>query len=51
MRPLSLAVLSVLAAGPVGAAEAPRWLTDYEQARAIARREKKPLFVVFRCEH
>jgi hypothetical protein len=35
----------------VAAAEARRWLTDYEQARAVARRENKLLFVVFRCEH
>jgi len=33
------------------AAEAPRWLEDYEQARALARRSGKPMFVVFRCRH
>ncbi len=27
------------------------WLSDYEQARAIARQQGKPLFVVFRCQH
>jgi hypothetical protein len=52
MRLACLAGLALLAGtGPVSAVEAPRWLTDYDQARAIARREKKPLFVVFRCEH
>ncbi len=28
-----------------------RWLSDFEQALATARKERKPLFVVFRCEH
>jgi hypothetical protein len=27
------------------------WLSDYEQAREIARQKDKPLFVVFRCPH
>jgi hypothetical protein len=27
------------------------WLTDYDAARAAARRGGKPIFVVFRCEH
>ena len=31
--------------------ENPSWLTDYDRALELARREKKPLFVVFRCEH
>ena len=34
----------------IPAAEAPRWLTDYEQARKEARASGKPIFVVFRCE-
>ncbi|MBI3944292.1 MAG: hypothetical protein HY321_00055 [Armatimonadetes bacterium] len=34
---------------PVGAQDAV-WLTNYEEARAAARKEGKPLFVVFRCE-
>jgi hypothetical protein len=31
--------------------EAPTWLTDYDQAREVARQSGKPLFVVFRCPH
>lgn len=27
------------------------WLSNYEQARGIAREKGKPLFVVFRCQH
>jgi hypothetical protein len=30
---------------------APRWLSDYEQARKAARESGRPIFVVFRCEH
>lgn len=30
---------------------APKWQTDYELARKIARASGKPLFVVFRCQH
>jgi hypothetical protein len=30
---------------------APRWLSDWEEARKAARASGKPLFVVFRCEH
>src|SRR5262249_6767603 len=37
--------------GPTGPAEMPRWLTDYEEAKKLAQRQRKPLFVVFRCEH
>jgi hypothetical protein len=52
MRLACLAGLALLAgAGAVSAEEKPRWLTDYEHARAVARRVNKPLFVVFRCEH
>lgn len=29
----------------------PRWLSDWEEARKIARAADKPLFVVFRCQH
>jgi hypothetical protein len=29
----------------------PTWLTDYQQARLIARASHKPVFVVFRCMH
>jgi len=27
------------------------WLTDYEQARKVARATGKPLFIVSRCQH
>jgi hypothetical protein len=27
------------------------WLTDYDQALAVARRSGRPIFVVFRCQH
>ncbi len=26
------------------------WLRDYEEAQTLARKTRKPLFVVFRCE-
>jgi hypothetical protein len=35
----------------IPAADAPRWLTDYEQARKEARAAGKPILVVFRCEY
>jgi hypothetical protein len=28
-----------------------RWLSDWEEARKVARAADKPLFVVFRCQH
>jgi hypothetical protein len=31
--------------------EASVWLTDYGQARRLARASGKPLFVVLRCQH
>ena len=37
-------------AGPPERGRSP-WLTDYEQARAAARKGGRPIFVVFRCEH
>jgi hypothetical protein len=37
-------------AGPPQQGGSP-WLTDYEQARAAARKSDRPIFVVFRCEH
>jgi hypothetical protein len=46
---LALAVWGVLAGK--SRAEEPRWLTDYDEARKVARKSEKPLFVVFRCEH
>jgi hypothetical protein len=38
---------------PLGAHDATeaRWLTDFEKAFETARKERKPVFVVFRCEH
>ena len=29
----------------------PRWFTDCDKAFEMARKERKPVFVVFRCEH
>jgi hypothetical protein len=29
----------------------PAWLTDYDEARKLARASGKPIFVVFRCQH
>ncbi len=52
MRSCSLITLTILALAPtVGAAEAPRWLSDFEEAKKLAREGGKPIFVVFRCEH
>ena len=31
--------------------EQSNWLTDYDQALAVARRSGRPIFVVFRCQH
>ena len=31
-------------------AKFPKWITDYEAARKLARMESKPLLVVLRCE-
>jgi hypothetical protein len=50
---LGLALLSGegLAAEPVAQlAQKHGWLTDYQAARAVARRDGKPLMVVFRCQ-
>ena len=44
---ITLAVLVVSRGGAV-AAEASGWLTDYDEARTLAGRSGKPLFVVFR---
>jgi len=46
---MALALLSLLG-GRASAAE-PRWLSDYAEARKLAARTGKPLFVVFRCPH
>ena len=44
----ALAALTLSAAPPPSP---PRWLTDLEEARQLARVTRRPLFVVFRCEH
>ncbi len=38
-------------AGELAPANQAAWLSDYQQAREIARQKGKPLFVVFRCQH
>jgi hypothetical protein len=43
---LSLPLLVSAADGP-----AVKWHTDLETARQQAKKEDRPLFVVFRCEH
>ena len=52
---LLLAICLTLLAGPADAkADEPlasRWQQDYEQARKMAEKAGKPLFVVFHCEH
>jgi hypothetical protein len=48
---LSLCVCVLVASRGASADEKPRWLTDYDEARKLARQSEKPLFVVFRCEH
>jgi hypothetical protein len=49
-------VLACFELGAVRGAEAekaagPRWLSDWEEGRRMARAENKPIFVVFRCEN
>jgi hypothetical protein len=44
-----LLVLPLL--GPAADAPAVKWHTDLETARQQARKEGRPLFIVFRCEH
>lgn len=53
MRPSWLIALAALVVFPDRgpAAEPSPWLSDYEQARKLAGRSGKPLFVVFRCQH
>ncbi len=34
-----------------GSAHAAEWEGDLAKAKARARKESKPIFVVFRCEH
>jgi hypothetical protein len=46
---LALAGLTCLAAAPPDLP--PPWLGDLAQAKALARKTGKPIFVVFRCEH
>jgi hypothetical protein len=42
----ALLLVSLLSTG-----NEPHWLTNYEEARRLARATGKPIFVVFRCEH
>jgi hypothetical protein len=54
----TLAGVAVLLTAGVADAQAPRktdpakygWHTDYDAARAEAKRTGKPIFLVFRCE-
>ena len=48
--PLLASLAVVLAASAAPPAE-PTWLNDLEQAKQLARKTSKPIFVVFRCEH
>ena len=52
MRQLMIGVTVLMAAefssGNVKAADEPVWQTDYSKATVMARRLKKPMFVVFR---
>ena len=41
---------TILLLSALPSADAPRWFTDYEQARKEARTSGKPIFIVFRCE-
>lgn len=49
----SLALILSAAAAPAQTGKAAAkhgWLTDYDAAKAEARRTGKPIFLVFRCE-
>jgi hypothetical protein len=53
----TIAVSLLILTGTIGAVggqldrEQSNWLTDYDQALAVARRSGRPIFVVFRCQH
>jgi hypothetical protein len=44
-------LLALTLGGEVMAAETPRWLNDWTEAKKAAKSSGKPIFVVFRCEH
>jgi len=48
--PAAVLLMCVLG-GEAAAADAPRWLNDWEEGQKAARASGKPIFVVFRCEH
>jgi hypothetical protein len=48
MRHALIAFAALVLPGAVGAA-GPEWQSEYAAAREAARRDGKPLFVVFRC--
>ncbi len=47
---MGMASLHDIGPGEAQAQKKAGWLTDYAQARALARQTGKPLFVVFRCQ-
>lgn len=50
--PRLLIALLLVSPLPIHADEAkPEWGTDLEAAQRLAKKENKPIFVVFRCEH
>jgi hypothetical protein len=36
---------------PAAEVTEPEWETDLEVARKVAKEKKRPMFVVFRCDH
>jgi len=49
---IALILAGAIATPALGAGQnQAHWLTDYDQARKIARATGKPLFIVFRCQH
>jgi hypothetical protein len=51
MKAWSVAVVLALVSSAPGADDGgPAWITDYDQARTVARASDKPIFLVFRCE-
>ena len=46
-----LASLAIALAASAAPPADPAWLTDLEQAKQLARKADRPIFVVFRCEH
>jgi hypothetical protein len=51
MKAWPVAVLLALGlTAPAADDKGPSWITDYDQARTVARASGKPIFLVFRCE-